>query len=178
MLLHCCVDVCEKGGIEPPEIARFNQQRTTLRVFDNLVANRDSNLGNTLIDGNWRGQRGLETARAVVDAFVKHWDAHRAVLLVRNLAADEGERAFQRVRRAALTPVLESLARKVQESQQGGRIPPEVHPHAAAAAMAAILERLAAYHREIEPLGVTRPHLVETCARILYQTVTGRTASG
>jgi hypothetical protein len=41
-------------GLDPPEIARFNQQRTTLQIFDNLLANRDSNLGNTLIDGNWR----------------------------------------------------------------------------------------------------------------------------
>lgn len=38
----------------PPEIARFNQQRSTMNLFDNLVANRDNNLGNTLIDGNWR----------------------------------------------------------------------------------------------------------------------------
>ncbi len=41
-------------GFEPPEIARFNQQRETMRLFDNLVANRDSNLGNSLIDRNWR----------------------------------------------------------------------------------------------------------------------------
>jgi hypothetical protein len=41
-------------GYEPPEIARLNQQRATLKIFDNLVANRDANLGNTLIDGNWR----------------------------------------------------------------------------------------------------------------------------
>ncbi|MCW8984074.1 MAG: hypothetical protein OQK55_01925 [Thermoanaerobaculales bacterium] len=41
-------------AIKPPEIARFNQQRSTMHMFDNLVANRDSNLGNTLIDGNWR----------------------------------------------------------------------------------------------------------------------------
>jgi len=41
-------------SIAPPEIARFNQQKSTLQLFDNLVANRDSNLGNTLIDGNWR----------------------------------------------------------------------------------------------------------------------------
>jgi hypothetical protein len=41
-------------SIDPPEIARFNQQRSTLHLFDNLVANRDANLGNTLIDGNWR----------------------------------------------------------------------------------------------------------------------------
>ena len=41
-------------AIDLPEIARFNQQRSTMNVFDNLVANRDSNLGNTLIDGRWR----------------------------------------------------------------------------------------------------------------------------
>jgi len=43
-----------EGAIKPPEIARFNQQRSTLQLFDNLVANRDPNLGNTLIDANWR----------------------------------------------------------------------------------------------------------------------------
>jgi len=41
-------------NFKPPEIARFNQQRSTMNLFDNLVANRDNNLGNSLIDGNWR----------------------------------------------------------------------------------------------------------------------------
>ncbi len=41
-------------NIDPPDIARFNQQKQTLRLFDNLIANRDSNLGNALIDSNWR----------------------------------------------------------------------------------------------------------------------------
>jgi len=95
------------------------------------------------------------------------------VLLVRNLAADEGDRNFQRVRRDALRPVLDELARKIEESKREGRLEPEVHPYAAAAAVAAILERLAAYHKELEPLGVTRQDLVDTCARIAYQTVTG-----
>lgn len=40
--------------ITPPELARFHQQRSTMNIFDNLVANRDNNLGNSLIDGNWR----------------------------------------------------------------------------------------------------------------------------
>ena len=47
-------NVRREEAIDPPEIARFNQQRSTMNIFDNLVANRDSNLGNTLIDGNWR----------------------------------------------------------------------------------------------------------------------------
>jgi hypothetical protein len=41
-------------AFDPPNIARFNQQKAILHVFDNLVGNRDSNLGNALIDGNWR----------------------------------------------------------------------------------------------------------------------------
>ena len=129
-----------------------------------------------LIDASWRGHKGLDTARSIADAFVRHWDAYRAVLLVRNLAADEGDRRFASVRRRALSPVIEHLAKRVQESQDAGRIAPEVHPYAAAAAMASILERLAAYHRELESFGVDRENLVETCARILYQTVTGRSS--
>ena len=58
----------------------------------------------------------------------------------------------------------------------GGAADSALHPIAAAAALAAILERLAAYHRSLEGLGVTREHLVETSASILYQIVTGRRA--
>lgn len=129
-----------------------------------------------LIDGPWRGQKGLDTARAIVRAFVDHWDAHRAVLLIRNLAADEGDRRFMKIRRRALSPVIEHLARQIEANQAQGRIAGEVHPAAAAAAMATILERLAAYHREIEYFGAGREELIESCARILFQTVTGRGA--
>ena len=40
--------------IDPPSPVRWNQQRMLMQVFDNLVANRDRNLGNILIDTNWR----------------------------------------------------------------------------------------------------------------------------
>lgn len=126
------------------------------------------------IDGSWRGRHGLETARAVVDAFVRHWDAHHAVLRLRNLAAEEGDARFQKVRRAALEPLLELLAAKIAEFQAAGRISEEIHPYAAAAALASILERMAAYHKELEYFGVTRENLVESCARILLQVVSGR----
>jgi hypothetical protein len=49
------------------------------------------------------------------------------------------------------------------------------HPYAAAAALAAVLERMAAHHRDMGYFGVSRDDLRETCARILLQTLTGRT---
>jgi AcrR family transcriptional regulator len=172
------VDIARKASTSPATFYQYfkDVEEATLRLAEQAAEETPGLV--ELIDASWRGKGGLDTARAIVEAFIRHWDAHRAVLLVRNLAADEGDRRFQRVRRQAMAPVLEHLAERVKESQRGGRIATEVHPHAAAAAMASILERLAAYHKELEVFGVTREHLVETCARILYQTVVGRGAPG
>jgi AcrR family transcriptional regulator len=118
--------------------------------------------------------RGLERARAVVAAFVAHWAAHRAVLRVRNLSSEEGEPRFVAIRRKVHGPLIEALAQAVVKGQQAGRVAPELHPVAAAAALGAILERLAAFHVEIQAFGVTPDHLVETTARIVVQTLGGR----
>ena len=40
--------------VDVPDTRRWNQQRLLLQIFDDLVANRDSNLSNLLIDTNWR----------------------------------------------------------------------------------------------------------------------------
>ena len=124
---------------------------------------------------DWSGAGGIDSARTVVEAFVRHWDQHHAALLFRNVAAEQGDRRFQKVRIRAMHPVLQALARKIEASQSAAD-GAAMNPVAAAAALAAILERLAAYHQELEVLGVSREQLVETCARILHQIVTGRSA--
>ncbi len=43
-----------KLKVDPPDMRRWNQQRLIMQIFDDLVANRDSNLSNLLIDTNWR----------------------------------------------------------------------------------------------------------------------------
>jgi AcrR family transcriptional regulator len=125
------------------------------------------------IDGDWEGAPGLETARTVVRAFMDHWDAHHAVLLLRNLSADKGDRRFGRIRRDALSPILERLAERIAEGQAAGRVASQMHPFAAAAALASVLESISAHARELERRDVTREQLVETCARILHQVITG-----
>ena len=170
------VDIARKAGTSPATFYQYFRDvaEVTLRLAEQAAEELPAVL--QLIDRAWQGEGGLANARAIVDAFMRHWDAHRAVLLVRNLAADEGDRRFQKVRREALTPVLEHLAAQVTASQRAGRVDRALQPSAAAAAMGAVLERMSAYHRELETLGVTREDLVETCARILHQTVTGGAA--
>jgi AcrR family transcriptional regulator len=170
------VEIARKANTSPATFYQYfkDVSEATLRLAEHAAEEMPGLI--ELIDGSWRGQKGLDTARSIVRAFVDHWDSHRSVLLVRNLAADEGDRRFMKVRRRALSPVIERIGRRIEESQAQGRIAQEVHPAAAAAAMAAILERLAAYHKEIEFFGAGREELIESCARILYQTVTGRGA--
>lgn len=129
-----------------------------------------------LMEGGWAGEQGLEKARAVVSAFIDHWDVHYAVLLVRNLAADKGDPRFQRVRRNALTPILDGFAAQVQQAQAKGTVSAAIHPFIASAAIASILEKLSAHYRDLNRFEATREDLIETCAHIVYQIVTGRAA--
>jgi hypothetical protein len=39
---------------EPPDIEVWNQQMQTVRMFDQLIANIDRNLGNLVISSDWR----------------------------------------------------------------------------------------------------------------------------
>ena len=115
-----------------------------------------------------RGEVGLERARRLVDGFLLYWDGHRAILRTRNLAAQEGDQRFRDVRNQSLQPITEGLSRKVAENGVAG-----IDPYAAAAALVAMMERMAAFHVDLEPYGPSRADVVETTARIVFQTVTG-----
>jgi AcrR family transcriptional regulator len=124
-----------------------------------------------VLEPRWRGEGGLDHARALVDGFLRYWDSHRAVLRTRNLAAQEGDQRFRDVRNESLRPLTEGLSRKVAENEVTG-----LAPYAAAAALVAMMERMAAFHTDLESYGASRADVVETTARIVFQTVTGRAA--
>jgi len=168
------VDIARRVGTSPATFYHYfkDVEEVSLCLAERAAEELPAML--ELIDGSWSGKQGLETARGVVDAFVRHWDAHHAVLQLRNLAADRGDKRFMKVRRDALRPVLDAFASRITESQRDGRVAEEVHPYVAAAAIGSILERLSAHHRDLGHMGIGRDDLVETCARIVYQTVTGR----
>jgi len=119
--------------------------------------------------GKWEGESGLQQAREVVDAFIQYWDKHGPVLRVRNLAADQGDDRFMTVRSKATTPLLMAMVEKMEQAVTEDSV---TKPMAAAVAMGAILDRLSAYHKELEGLGVEREDLVETSAQILFRTLT------
>jgi AcrR family transcriptional regulator len=125
------------------------------------------------LDTPWDATSGLDDARALVDGFVDYWDNHRPVLRTRNLAAQEGEPRFREIRNRSLEPFLGRLAKKIADAQGQHTVAPELSPLAASAALVALIERMAAFHRDMEPMGIGRAEIVETTARIIHQTVVG-----
>jgi AcrR family transcriptional regulator len=131
-----------------------------------------------LLTAPWDADHGLDDARALVAGFVEYWDRHRAVLRTRNLAAQEGDERFRDVRNHTLREFMSSLTAKIASAQDDGRVVAEMSPVAASAALVALIERMAAFHRELELIGISPDDLVETTARIIHQTVVGQAVAG
>jgi AcrR family transcriptional regulator len=168
------VDIARRAGTSPATFYHYFQDVEEVAL---LLAERAADEMPALADwvhGPWRGEEGLERARRIVGAVIEHWDAHHAVLTLRNLAAERGDRRFMRTRERSHGPLLDALAEEVRAGQEEGRLSKELHPYAAAAALAAFLDRLAAHHRDLALAGVSRDDIRETSARILFQTLAGR----
>lgn len=167
------MDVARRVGTSPATFYQYFEdlEDAALRLAERAAEEMPAIVAE--MRGPWDAAAALPRARRIVDAVIAHWDAHRAVLRVRNLRSEEGDPRFLALRRRVHGPVIEAFADAVRRAQRAGRVAREVHPGAAGAALTAILERLAAYQAEFLALGVTREQLVETTARIVVRTVSG-----
>lgn len=169
------VDIARQVGTSPGTFYQYFRDVEDAVLALAVEVGEDLAPTEEVLGRDWSGPEGLDAARALVRSFIEFWDAHRAILRTRNLAAQEGDPRFREVRIAALAPLREGLAAKVREGQAAGMVDPELSAVAAASALAAMLERMAAFHQDLEAFGATHGDVVETTARIVYQTVTGRT---
>lgn len=168
------VDIARAVGTSPATFYQyFRDVEEAVLVLAEEVGEDLAPVGE-LLGLDWSGADGLASTRELVETFLRYWDAHRAVLRTRNLAAQEGDQRFRVVRNASLRPLFEGLAAQVAAAQQRQRVDEAITPLAAASALVAMMERIAAFHADLEPLGVDRVSLVETTARIIHQTVTGQ----
>jgi AcrR family transcriptional regulator len=166
------VDIAREVGTSPATFYQyFRDVQEAVLALSEEVGEDLAPVGEPLAR-TWDG-RGLESARELVNTFIEYWDGHRAVLRTRNLTAQEGDERFRSVRVQSLKPLREGLAAKLEESQRAGRVSHDITPIAAASALVAMMERMAAFHTDLEPWGVSRADLVETTARIVLQTVMG-----
>jgi AcrR family transcriptional regulator len=170
------VDIARKVGTSPATFYQYFQNVEEAVLALSAEVGDEVHALAEVVEGRWQGVKGLATARALVDGFLDYWDQHRAVLRTRNLAAQEGDARFREVRNQALSQITDRLATKVAEFKDAGKVPADINAYAAAGALVAMMERMGAYHYELEGRGVSRTAMVETIARIVHQTVTGTKA--
>jgi AcrR family transcriptional regulator len=161
------VDIARALDLAPATFYQYFRDVEEAVLALSVAVGEETTSLHALVARPWDGPDGLDVVRTIVEDFIANWDRHRAVLRTRNLAAQEGDQRFRDVRNAALRPLTEGIAAKV-----AARGDASVAPYAAAAAMVAMLERMAAFHHDLEAYGTTRADVVETTARILHRTAT------
>jgi AcrR family transcriptional regulator len=93
---------------------------------------------------DWDKETGPRNAWDLAMDHLELWDAHRTLLRVRNLAAEEQDSDFVRQRVLAMGPAVRALAELAQRQQRGARLDPDIAPIALAGALFAMLDLMSA----------------------------------
>jgi len=123
-----------------------------------------------LLQAPWSKAEARDRARQFVRHYVDYWQQHRTVFRVRNLASEEGDERFRRLREDAIRPLLRAIANRIESRVRRN---PDVPAYAQAGILAAMLERLSAiYHGYISSELVTSEQLIEAAALIVAERLT------
>ncbi|MDA2957339.1 MAG: TetR family transcriptional regulator [Actinomycetota bacterium] len=112
-------------------------------------------------------------AQAFVDAYMAYWDAHAAVLRIRNVKAEEGDRNFRAVRSQANLLVIDGIQAMIADGVATGRLPRTLDPFTTGAALVAMIERLLGFQNEMTKRGSSRDSIRDTLVTLLSRTMVG-----
>ena len=170
------VDITREVGLSP---ATFYQYFPDVEAAILVLADEASDEAQflaALLERSWHDADGEAHALEFVRSFVDYWDRHRAVLRVRDLRAEEGDKRFWAARLDGYSAIVPGLTTMIEKGQAAGSVSAELNAYAAASALAAMMERLVTYQQEFGRRGVTTDAMTHTLAAILFQTVTGFTS--
>ena len=181
------IDIAKAAGTSPATFYQYfeNVEQVILVLAEELVEGAGALA--ELVEGDWTDPVGWDTACRVVDGFMDYWDRNRAVFRVVELATEEGDLRFQRLRVRALNAVTVSLARAITlaradiagRSGSAGRSgasggPAGADPMAVAATLVSMLAHVAAHRYGYEFWGIRISSMSDIQSRFVYWAITGR----
>ncbi len=122
---------------------------------------------------SWTPEDAHIRAAAFVDAYLSYWDEHAAVLRIRNVKAEEGDREFRAVRSRANLLVIDGFQTMVTDGIAAGRLPRTLDPFTTGAALVAMIERLLGFQNEMSKRGSSRDSIRDTLVTLLSRTIVG-----
>ena len=168
------IDIARDAGTSPATFYQyFADVEQAVLVLAEEVA-RDAVQLTEFVRGDWSPDASDATARAVVEKFMDFWEGHRAVLRVVELATEEGDLRFQRLRVRALNTLTESLRETIAELQEREQLAADIDPFATAGVLVSMLAHVGSHRYGFEFWGIRTASLVDSLTGILHWTVTGR----
>lgn len=168
------IDIAREAGTSPATLYQYfpDVEQAVLVLAEELASDAAPIVD--IANGDWRGDKGATTARAVVEAFLDYYERHRAVFRVVDLATGEGDLRFKQLRTRALGGITDALCTVIGEFQHDGKLDADVDVKATAFIMVAMLAHSAAHRYGFEFWGVRTSAQVDTLTRVLAWNVTGR----
>jgi len=117
-----------------------------------------------LFDDPWPTSAAFERSHEFVATYVENVQRHASVFRVRNLASDEGDDRFLRLRLRAAQPLIAAIAARIEQRQASGELPRELYATLAAGALLAMIERIAVLRLPHPREKVTRSTLMHVAA--------------
>lgn len=138
-------EISRAAGVSAATFYRYFRDidEACLSLAEELVA--DTTRIAELVSLDWTGEHGLENVSLFVEAFLDHWERNRPVLRMRNLAAENGDERFLKVRLQTLRVITRAISGKIKDAQAGGLVSSEVVPGTAATVIVGMLERVGSF---------------------------------
>jgi AcrR family transcriptional regulator len=116
----------------------------------------------------WTRGEAQDKAIALLEAYVNFSSQHHAILRIRNLSADEGDKRFEEVRHRAVSRIHDLLELRIAALGNG------LEPSAGASAGLALMERIAAIARLPLRRHHSRKSLIVAAAFLIANAMTAR----
>jgi AcrR family transcriptional regulator len=168
------IDIAREAGTSPATFYQyFADVEAAILVLAEEMAQQGAYLTEIITEGSWDGDAAAATALELVDAFLAFWDEHRAVLRVMDLATDEGDGRFQKIRVGLLNGITRELADVARSAQTTGHLRRGIDPMATAGILVSMMAHVAAHQYGFEFWGIRTADLRASMARQVSWGVTG-----
>jgi AcrR family transcriptional regulator len=120
-----------------------------------------------LLSVPWTAEGAPEKALALVKAYVAFWQEHHAILRIRNVTADEGDKRFEEVRHESVERLHSLLQQRIADADNG------LDPSSGASAVLVLIERVAVIVRlPLRRRHSSRTQLIQSAAFMVAHALT------
>jgi AcrR family transcriptional regulator len=165
------VNIAESAGVTPAAFYQYfvDLDDAILSLADDMVTDARGLID--LMTGDWQNNADQITNR-MVEGFLQFWQKHEAVLRVIELAIDERDSRYNRLRAAMFAESTVALSFVIGNFKDAGVQPDDVEPRALAAALLAVLIHVSSRLWLYEEWGLRSEDIQRSIADILRTMVT------